>query len=556
MHREKTLRRKLIWAALPATLAVGIATSSAFGSSLFDLGFDFGKLVDGLLGSVTERQFGFRAPLEASSIDDLPRRPGQPVSEIVDVAKGLRAEIFSRDVGHNADQLAFWPSDDKPTHIIFCVEEFAPKVIGAFANGTQKLTPGVQRIDLRTRRVDTIVRGTAGCDGIRRTPWQTILFTEEDGSLSGDGHLGNAFELLDPLGVTNITVGRGPARGTFFDANGVTKSGAAAAAAPSAGGFGIAIRQALMEMAWEGIAITPEGVLIAGDELRPGTVTSPTIGGPDSDGGAIFKFVPDVPRTTSAPISDLSQSPFVAGRVFALRVICQANNPNSFGQGCEKGNAVWVLVSALQARGDADRSGATGYYRPEDLSMDPNVDGLRFCFTNTGDRAALNFGEVLCGMDNDPLFATTTLVADAFSGSMVTSRAPVDLQVFLDGDEMLNQPDNIDIQKPTNNVYVIEDNDNGDVFACLPDGEDRNTSTDGCVLVLSVKDQTAEPTGFMFTEDGDTAFVFIQHSADDNDPMARSSTCPAPGVIDAFRRDDYCTDDLIRITGFRVPRKR
>jgi hypothetical protein len=50
-----------------------------------------------------------------------------------------------------------------------------------------------------------------------------------------------------------------------------------------------------------------------------------------------------------------------------------------------KSNAVWVLVRALQARGDADRSGATGYYRPEDLSMDPNLDGLRFCFTNTGD---------------------------------------------------------------------------------------------------------------------------------------------------------------------------
>ena len=70
------------------------------------------------------------------------------------------------------------------------------------------------------------------------------------------------------------------------------------------------------------------------------------------------------------------------------------------------------------------------------------------------------------------------------------------------------------------------------------------------------EDQSAEPTGFTFTGKGDTAFVFIQHSADDNDPMARSDDCPAPGVIAEFRRDDYCTDDLIRIRGFRVPRKR
>jgi secreted PhoX family phosphatase len=309
-------------------------------------------------------------------------------------------------------------------------------------------------------------------------------------------------------------------------------------------------------MSWEGIAITPEGVLVGGDELRPGTTTSPTIGGPDSDGGAIFKFVPTTPRTTTGPITDLAQSPFVAGTVYALRVTCQANNPRSFGQGCEKGNAVWVRVNALTARADADRSGATGYYRPEDLEQDPNVDGLRVCFTNTGDRSALNFGEVLCAMDNDPLFATTTFVADAFSGSMVTSRAPVDVQVFLDGDNMLNQPDNIEFQAPTGNVYVIEDNANGDVYACLPDGDDRNLSTDGCVLILSVKDQTAEPTGYKFTGRGDQAFVFIQHSADDNDPMARNNDCPAPGVIAEFRSDDYCTDDLIRITGFRLPRKR
>jgi hypothetical protein len=533
-------------------LVSGVAVSVSGGALASSDLLDFGTVVDELLARSSDIQFGFRRPLSASSIADVPRRPNQPVSEIIDLAPGLQADIFSRNVGHNADQLAFWPNDLRPTHIIYCVEEGNPRPIGTFPSGATKITPGVQRLNVRTREVETVVRGTVSCDGIRRTAWQTILFTEEDGSLDRDGHLGNAFEILDPIATTNVTIGRGLQRGTFTDANGATKSGADAAKPVASGGFGIAIRQALMEMAWEGIGITPEGVLVAGDELRPGTVTSPTIGGSDSDGGAIFKFVPASPRTTKTPARTLDESPFVAGTTFALRVTCRAGNVPEFGQGCEKGNAVWVQVDPTQARADAEDFGATGYYRPEDLDQDPNFSGLRFCFTNTGDRAALNFGEVLCAIDNDPLQAKTQLGDDPFSRSRVTQTAPVDLRVFLDGDDVLNQPDNLAIQKPTDNVYVIEDNPNGDVFACLPDGADRDTSSDGCVLMLSVKDPTAEPTGFTFTEDGETAFVFIQHSADDNDAMQRSTACPAPGVIAEFRRDDYCTDDLIRIRGFRV----
>jgi len=514
---------------------------------------DFGRLVEGLLNAFSIQQFGLARPVAEASLADLPRRPSQPVSELLDVAKGLEAEIFSRNVAHTADQFAFWPNETHPTHIVICIEVFAPEVIGAFPNGTPKLTPGVQRIDLETREVATIVRGTAGCDGIRRTPWGTILFTEEDGSLSGDNHLGNAFELLDPLAVANITVGRGATRGQFFDATGRTLTGADAAAPASAGGFGIAIRQSLMEMAWEGIAISPEGVLIAGDELRPGTRTSAVVGGPDADGGAIFKFVPDAPLGAGARVTSLAQSPLAAGRSFAMRVTCRSGNAE-YGQGCQKGNAVWVQVDPLDARADADRLGATGFYRPEDLVTDPNFEGpgLRFCFTSTGDAGALNFGEVLCAVDNDPLLATTTLVADA-SGSMVTAEALVDLQVFLEGDESLNQPDNIDIQAGTGNVYVIEDNPNGDIFACLPDGADRDVTTDGCVRLATLKDRTAEPTGFGFNARGDTAYFFIQHSADDNDPLARNNDCPNPAALPEFVLDDFCTDDMIRITGFRLP---
>ena len=54
--------------------------------------------------------------------------------------------------------------------------------------------------------------------------------------------------------------------------------------------------------------------------------------------------------------------------------------------------------------------------------------------------------------------------------------------------------------------------------------------------MLSVKDSSAEPTGFIFSTDGSTAYVSIQHSDDTNMPMV----------------DGYGTDDIIKITGFKI----
>jgi hypothetical protein len=75
-------------------------------------------------------------------------------------------------------------------------------------------------------------------------------------------------------------------------------------------------------IAWEGIAILPSGVVIAGDELRQ----EPDV--PDSD-GAIFKFIPR--RRSRAPDQSLhwNLSPLVAGSVYAMQVSCQPMSSNS-----------------------------------------------------------------------------------------------------------------------------------------------------------------------------------------------------------------------------------
>jgi secreted PhoX family phosphatase len=109
---------------------------------------------------------------------------------------------------------------------------------------------------------------------------------------------------------------------------------------------------------------------------------------------------------------------------------------------------------------------------------------------------------------------------------------------FVEGDEDFNSHDNLAFQPVSGNLYVIEDHSNGDVSACLPDGADRDIKTDGCVKMLSVIQAAAEPTGFTFSPDGTKAYVSIQHSNNDS----------------GMNVDDYGTDDIVVISGFKLPR--
>ncbi len=463
---------------------------------------DYGARVEERLKRSSMHWFGVRGPLEASApaTTGAYRTAAQPADDQVLLADGLKAEYVSRTAGNAADMFAFWPNDERPTHLIFCIEG-GRQDLGTFLPGglVKKFNPSVQSVKISDGSVQTILRGMTACDGIRRTPWRTIVATEETST-------GGVYEIINPLQQTNHTI-TDRALGTIVDENG----------APSAS---IVKRTALPTMAWEGLAVLPSGVIIAGDELRPGTGTA------DVDGGAIFKFIPAAPRTTSEPISNLTESPLVAGNVYALRISCTTGV--QYGQGCEIGSGAWVAVGAATARGDADRVGATGYYRPEDLEQDEEYagEGVRFCWTNTGESDIANYGEVLCGVDRAPL------IADPSQQTVTANR-------FVEGDADFNQPDNFAFQPKTGNHYVIEDNPNGDIFACLPDGKDRDIKTDGCVKILSVKDSSAEPTGFKFTADGKTAYLAIQHSNDTNMPKV----------------DDYATDDIIKITGFKIPHR-
>jgi hypothetical protein len=478
-----------------------------------DSAVDMGVLYEKLLSASSYLIYGTGRPLTASAPSTrdaagvaIPYRTAeQPAGAQVLLAGGLRAEYVTRGLADAGDMIALWPSDEAATHLVVCIEG-GREEIGTFPDGRVKYNPSVQRVKLAGGQVETLLRGMSGCDGIRRTAHGTILATEEETD-------GGAYEIYEPLATSEETV-VDRATGEVVDSANATSAH-------------IVRRLALPTIAWEGIAALPSGVLIAGDELRPGT------NGADSDGGALFKFIPSTAWTGGAPAA-FPDSPYASGRVYALQISCR-NDRQQYGQGCEIGNGGWLEVGAVTATADAFRLGATGYYRPEDLHEDPafvdpaDADAVRFCWTNTGNEAGKNYAELVCGVDSAPLEAPRD-ASNRVLRSVVVNR-------FVEGDLDFNSMDNFAFQPRTGNHYVIEDHDNGDVFACLPDGADRDIKTDGCVKLVSVRDSSAEPTGFVFSGDGRTAYVVIQHSDDSLMPSA----------------DDYPTDDLLKITGFRVP---
>lgn len=455
---------------------------------------DFGVARDQMLAADSAALFGLDAPLAAGaapSPEEGYRTLDQAATDEVAVAPGLNATFLTRQAADSLDQMAFFPADN-PTHLIGCIEGDREEIAAG------KWNPSVQSVSIADGTVTTLVRGMLACDGVRTTAWGTVIVSEEE----DDGGL---YEIIDPLAIKDVVV-KDRATGEVSDPAHVVK------------------RANMAVIAWEGIIVTPDGVVYGGDELRPGTGTG------DADGGAMFKFIPATLHT-SGTITDLAASPLASGKTYALQVQCQGGEIQ-YGQGCEIGKGAWIEIDPANARVDAGVKGATGYYRPEDLHEDPSYvgPGIRFCGANTGNEDAHNYAEVICGTDLAPAEAPQANADGALEFTTEVNR-------FFEGDRDFNSFDNLAFQGKTGILYVIEDHPNGEVYACLPDGADRDIKTDGCVLVLAVKDTSAEPTGFMFSDDGMTAYVSIQHSDDTN----------------VAKLDHYGTDDLIKITGFKAP---
>jgi secreted PhoX family phosphatase len=332
-----------------------------------------------------------------------------------------------------------------------------------------------------------MIFGNVSCDPSHRTAWGTIVVGEEAGAT------GRLYEILDPLNVNDVTIDR-------------------ATGATSDPGHVVA-RTALGQLSYEGVVVLDDGTVYYSDELRPS-------GGKPA--GGIYKFTPTTPRTTSGPIASLAESPLATGSVAVLRLASPGRNFGDYGQGTNTGTGTWVplttpanpVVFNLAATALA-AGGYTGYYRPEDMDLDPvaAADGVRrMCWNDTGNDQAQQWGETLC--------LTDTATADtAFPGGY----QPV-VEPFVIGNSQLRMPDNLDFQPGTGILYILMDattsaenvsSTNDQVWACLRDGKDPDTLSDGCVRVMNLRDGAAEFTGIQFLGDGTSFLIHLQHRTQD-----------------------------------------
>ena len=457
-------KRKILF----ALGVVGLATSAAA-----IVTFNFGQFRDSQLDAFSERLFGIVTPLEASSTESINGiQANADPTALVTLAKGLRARVLSArsDLGSNIDMMALWPNSSNPTHLIACNEE-----------GT--VNPGLQRIRLSDGAVETIVTGTSSCDPVKRTAWGTIIFGEEV------GNTGWLMELIDPLNTTDVSFNR--VTGTFSGGVGSSSSN-------------LVVRPAVGRLAFEGLALLPNGVLYYGDENRPANGTP---------GGAYFKFIPTTPRSDSSSVTNLNQSPLVSGTVYGLRLGKRSGNTD-YGQGSNTGLGVWVPITPgggfnVDLRAAAAGLKLTGYYRPEDAEVDPaalSQGNVRFCGNNTGNEGT------------DHIWGETICVTDGTLAQATANTATPEAQYFVIGTPDFAMMDNLAYQPGRGNWIIHEDGDgpevgrNNDLWSCLEDGDDADSLSDGCLRIGSLNDLTAEWTGGIFDGSGNHFYVSVQHN--------------------------------------------
>ena len=485
--------KNALWIVCAAAVAAGIVVGPRVSA---DGEIDWGLWVQRQLNERSEQLFGVGTPLSRSALGPY---TAPDSTNAIRVAEGLHVSLVSSAVHFSTDQIVLWPNDSHPTHLFVCDES--------------STNPAVQRVDLSlpaASNATTIVTGIVSCDPIRRTPWGTLIAGEE----STDG---GVYEIMNPMSIAAPIAVLNRATGATSDPR-------------------VVKRKALGQLAFEGNPVLPDGTIIFGDELRPGA------GNP---GGAIYKFVPQFAYSSGAVITDASASPLASGQIYGLHV----GSSGDYGQGTEIGQGVWVPIDEpafTDVNGNVALRNAqaalklTGYYRPEDMDIDPIAranDEVRVCWANTGrmsngggsaEETGAIYGEVMCLTDAPD--------ASAASGGVPT------VTRFIAGDPQFNYFDNVAFQPHTGNLAVTEDGEvevvkpdgtaelrGNDILLCLPDEDDSNVQSDGCVRIASLRDTASEPTGIIFNGSGETMYVSIQH---------RSTGVGA----------------LLKITGFRVRR--
>ena len=148
---------------------------------------------------------------------------------------------------------------------------------------------------------------------------------------------------------------------------------------------------------------------------------------------------------------------------------------------------------------------------------------FRACWANTGRMSHVGVSAVENSAVNSEIMCLTEEPPSAAVPAPATGTIPT-VERFVPGSPVRAMYDNVAFQPHTGNLVILEDGPtsrvlpNGtsqrrgnDMWICLPDGDDDDTQSDGCVRFASLRDTSAEPSGFIFIASGEAGFVHLQH---------------------------------------------
>lgn len=334
--------------------------------------------------------------------------------------------------------------------------ETGPEV-GRFLYQTHELgsNTGVSVTDLVTGTTTMLVTRAdwGSLDGIVWTPWGTILFAEERGTR--------------PVGTDPEAPHA--AAGLVFELNPATLE--------------VRARPALGAKSHEGQAIDAQGNLYGISEANP---------------GYIYKFTPDI-------VGDLR-----SGQLYALKI----TNPT----GDRVGAAEWVPLDRgavqIDASAAATAAGATGYNRPEDLTlhMSPGLTGgltsvLYVALTGPSNPVDNRIIAIDLGAPSNPHLGSA-FVYDYVKWGLNAAQAEFEM------------PDNVAFDRD-GNLFIAEDpatapntKRGDDIWVATPPAAVRQPAA-SVVRFASLTDCQAEPTGLYFDLNNSTLFVHAQHRGGD-----------------------------------------
>jgi len=368
-------------------------------------------------------------------------------------------EGYTQTVVSNESALNIYGGNRNDWHDMNTVNETG-KHAGRYLYRTHELRfprnlPGggaVSVVDLATGHSSIITQKPSydALDGIRWTPWGTILFAEEKTG-------GRLFEMqLDPNDLTRATA--------------------------------VLARPAVGLLAHEGVDIDNNGNIYIVDEFRGHSETSSikgnTCAGTVPCGGGIYRFVP-------TNYSDLSD-----GSLYVLKV----TGTDGTGQ------AEWVgPIDSINARASGTSHGGTSYQRPEDVEIIGNT--LYVAVTEgprNDDGTELYEGRVLS-------INLDTLKVANFIKPGVNVAVEIGKPGEEGHHSGFDSVDNL-AETPDGQLMVIEDNLPSDIWVASTHVDDTGASR-SVRLFASLTDPKAEGSGIYFSPlDPNTLYVNVQHS--------------------------------------------